>query len=118
VQEQQTERAAWVLAERSDSPALTGQIDPQVAHYTDQGALAEQIRDGQDALAAGDLPRATRLLSEALQRSRASGNQPTTQLLEQLVAEGPDGAAVLNAQADAVARKTLAIKAGRTTKLR
>jgi uncharacterized protein YegL len=117
-QEQQAERAAWVLAERSDDLALTGRIDPQVAHYTNQGALADQIRAGQDALAAGDLPRATRLLTEALQRSRASGNQPTTQLLEQLVTEGPGGTAVLNPQADAVARKTLAIKAGRTTKLR
>jgi uncharacterized protein YegL len=117
-QEQQAERAAWVLAARSDAPALTGQIDPQVAHYTNQGLLAEQIRAGQEALAAGDLPRATRMLTEALRRSRASGNQPTTQLLEQLVVEQPDGTATLNGQADAVARKTLAIQAGRTTKLR
>ena len=75
-------------------------------------------RQGQEALARGDNERATRLLGRALELSESTGNEQMARLLGNLVQKDQHGTLRLNPQADAVARKTLAINAGRTARLK
>ena len=75
------------------------------------------IKEGQDALAIGDNVKATRLLGEALVISERTGNEKVTRLLSSIVQRDANGTVRLNQQADAVAKKTLAINVGRTTRL-
>jgi uncharacterized protein YegL len=117
-QEEKTERKGWVFAEWTEDAAQAAQIDDQVAHYTNQEELSESIREGQEALAAGDSERATRLLGQALEISQRTGNEQMTRLLGNIVQRDSYGTVRLNQGADAVARKTLAIKAGKTSKLK
>jgi uncharacterized protein YegL len=116
--EQKSNRAGWIVAEVTDDPKQAAQIDPQVAHYTDQEELAAWLREGQEALALGDLGRATRILGQALNLSEQSGNAPITRMLKTIVLRDQAGTIQLNPQADLVARKTLAINIGRTSKIR
>jgi len=116
-QEEKSERKGWVFAQWTEDAAQATQIDDQVAHYTNQGELSESIREGQEALARGDDERATRLLGHALEISRRTGNLQMTKLLDDIVQEDANGTVRLNKAANAVARKTLAIKAGKTSKL-
>lgn len=116
-QEEKSERKGWVFAQWTEDAAQATQIDDQVAHYTHQEELSETIREGQEALAAGDNERATRLLGKALEISERTGNEQITQLLGNIVHKDSYGTLRLNQGADAVARKTLAIKAGKTSKL-
>ncbi len=116
VQEEKTAREAWVFAQWSADTSLTTRIDPQIAHYTHQEELARQIQEGQEALAQGNKDKATRLLGRALALSQQTNNEAITQLLSNIVLMEPNGTVRLK-QADAVARKTLAINVGRTTKL-
>jgi hypothetical protein len=116
-QEEKSARPGWVFVEWTDNLSLAAQIDPQVAHYTHQEELAEAIQAGQQALAAGDKERATLLLGKALDISQRTKNEQMTKLLGNLVQRDANGTVRLNPQATAVARQTLAIKAGETTRL-
>jgi hypothetical protein len=116
-QEEKSARPGWVFVEWTEDLALEAQIDPQVAHYTHQEELAEAIHAGQAALAAGEKERATLLLGKALDISQRTKNEQMTKLLGNLVQRDSNGTVKLNPQATAVARQTLAIKAGETTRL-
>ena len=116
-QEEKSARTGWVFVEWTENLALAAQIDPQVAHYTHQEELAEAIHAGQEALAAGDKERATLLLGKALDISQRTKNEQMTKLLGNLVQRDANGTVRLNPQATAVARQTLAIKAGETTRI-
>ncbi len=116
-QEEKSTRSGWTFAQWTEDTTLASQIEQHVAHYTHQEELAQRIHDGQAALATGDVARATRLLGEALEISERSGNERITKLLNTIVLRDAKGTIRLNQQADAVARKTLAINVGRTSKL-
>lgn len=73
-------RAVW-----STDVQLTTKINPAVAHYTGQAQLAEAIRDGLAARAAGDDRTATVLLGKAAKLAHESGNENTTRLLSKVV---------------------------------
>ncbi len=115
--EEKTERKAWIFASPTTDLEQASRVDPYVAHYVNQEALAVAVRDGQDALAQGDRARATRLLGEALTLSQQAGNAPVTRLLEEMVRVDPNGTVRLNETAGALQRKTLALRATRTSRL-
>jgi Ca-activated chloride channel family protein len=118
---EQTEKSTqegWVFVQWTADMQLAAQIEEHIAHYTHQEDLSRNIQQGQAALAAGDIARATKLLGDALLLSEQSGNEKITRLLSNLVLRDAKGTIRLNPQADAVARKTLAINAGRTSKLK
>ena len=116
-QEEKSVRDGWVFAQWTDNVHLAAQIEPHIAHYTNQEELSQRINDGQAALAAGDRERATRLLGEALGISERLGNERITKLLNTIVLRDEKGTIRLNQQADIVAKKTLEINVGRTSKL-
>lgn len=116
-QEEKSERSGWVFAQWTENANLAAQIEAHIAHYTNQEELSQRINDGQAALAAGDRERAVRLLGEALSISERLGNERITKLLNTIVLRDEKGTIRLNQQADAVAKKTLAINVGRTSKL-
>jgi uncharacterized protein YegL len=117
-QEEKSTCTGWVFAEWTEDAAQASQIEPHIAHYTNQEELSRRIQEGQAALAAGDNERATRLLGEALEISERSHNERITKLLSTIVLKDANGTIRLNKQADAVAKKTLAINVGRTSKLK
>ena len=116
--EEKSERTGWLFAQWSEDASLTAQIEAHIAHYTHQEELSQAIKEGQAALAAGDSAKATRLLGHALEISERSGNDKVTRLLSSIIQRDANGTIRLNTGADAVARKTLAINVGRTTKLK
>jgi Ca-activated chloride channel family protein len=111
-------QSGWVFVQWTEDSALAAQIEEHIAHYTNQEELARAIKEGQEALAAGDAARATALLGRALEMSERTRNEKITRLLQTIVLRDSKGTIHLNAQADAVARKTLAINVGRTSKLK
>ncbi len=115
--EEKSTRAGWVFVQWTEDLALASQIEAHIAHYTNQEELSRVIKEGQEALAFGDKARATRLLGEALAISERTGNQKVTLLLNSIVQRDANGTIRLNQEADAVAKKTLAINIGRTTRL-
>lgn len=115
--EEKSARSGWFFAQWTENTVMASQIEQHVAHYTNQEELAQLIHDGQEALAVEDSSRATRLLGEALEISERSGNERITKLLGTIVLRDAKGTIRLNHQADAVAKKTLAINVGRTSKL-
>lgn len=108
----------WVFVEWTEDLNLAAQVEEHIAHYTHEEELSDTIKQGQAALVAGDVVRATKLLSEALLMSEQSGNEKITHLLSNLVLRDDKGTIRLNPHVDAVARKTLAINTGRTSKLK
>ncbi|GHO48799.1 VWA domain-containing protein [Ktedonospora formicarum] len=117
-QVQKSTQEGWVFVQWTDNLQLAAQIEDHIAHYTNQEALSRNLKEGQEALVAGDVARATKLLGDALIQSEQSGNDKITRLLSNLVLRDAKGTIRLNTQADAVARKTLAINVGQTTKLK
>jgi uncharacterized protein YegL len=117
-QEEKSTTTGWVFAQWTEDMNLAAQFEPHIAHYTHQEELSQRINEGQAALAAGDKERATRLLGEALEISERTGNEHMTKLLSTIVFRDAKGTIRLNQQADAVAKKTLAINVGRTSKLK
>jgi hypothetical protein len=117
-QEEKSDRNGWIFAQWTENTAQAAQLDSHVAHYTNQEMLADNIRAGQEALARGDNERATHLLGQALVLSESSGNRQMTDLLHGIVVRDGNGTVRLNAHADAVARKTLAINVGHTSRLK
>jgi Ca-activated chloride channel family protein len=117
-QTQKSTQEGWVFVQWTEDMQLAAQIEEHIAHYTHQEDLSRTIQQGQAALTAGNLPLATKLLGDALLLSEQSGNEKITRLLSNLVLRDARGTIRLNPQADAVARKTLAINVGRTSKLK
>jgi len=115
--EEKSARTGWVFIQWTEDAALAAQVEQHIAHYTNQEELARMIKEGQDALAVGNNAKATRLLGEALAISERTGNDKVTRLLSSIVQRDANGTIRLNNQADAVAKKTLAINIGRTSKL-
>jgi hypothetical protein len=115
--EEKSERTGWVFVQWTQDMNLAAQIEQHIAHYTNQEELSQSIQQGQTALAAGDQEKATRLLARALEISERTRNERMTKLLNELVRRDEKGTIRLNQQADAVARKTLAINVGHTSKL-
>src|SRR5262249_27127670 len=115
--EEKATRTGWVFVQWTEDTALAAQVEQHIAHYTNQEQLSRIIKEGQDALALGDKAKATRLLGEALAISERTGNAKVTRLLSSIVQRDANGTIRLNQQADAVAKKTLAINIGRTIKL-
>jgi Ca-activated chloride channel family protein len=115
--EEKAARTGWVFVQWTEDTALAAQIEAHIAHYTNQEELSRIIKEGQEALALGDKAKATRLLGEALAISERTGNEKVTRLLSSIVQRDANGTIRLNQQADAVAKKTLAINVGRTTRL-
>ncbi len=117
-QEEKSARGGWVFVQWTEDTALASQIEQHIAHYTNQEELSRNIQEGQAALAVGDNEKATRLLGRALEISERTGNARVTLLLNDLLQRDDKGTIHLNKQADAVARKTLAINVSKTSKLK
>jgi hypothetical protein len=73
-------RAVW-----TDDEALSTRINPQVAHYTGQAELADNIQAGLQARRDGDEETATRRLGRAVQLAHESGNSTMAAMLEKVV---------------------------------
>jgi hypothetical protein len=74
-----------VIAAWTDDEGKAAVIDPAVAHYTGQSELADSVRQGLAARAAGDATKATALLGRAVQLAAAT-NPDTLRLLRTVVA--------------------------------
>jgi hypothetical protein len=113
---------ANVIAEWTDDAARSSAIDPRVAHYTGQVALAGAIADGLAAREAGDVPRAEERLGEAVRLAAESGHDDTARLLGGVVEvlDVKTGTVRLRPDADKAgamaldARSTRTITVGRT----
>lgn len=117
-QEEKSAQDGWVFVEWTEDARMAAQIEEHIAHYTHQEDLLRNLKEGQASLAAGDYDKATRMLGEALAISERTGNDRITRLLSQLIQRDSRGTIQLNKQASEVARKTLAINSGRTSKLK
>ena len=82
--ENETERAQ-VLAIWTDDEAQSAVIDRTVAHYTNQGELAQVIQEGLKARREGNEDEATKKLGRAVQLAAESGNEETAKLLSKVV---------------------------------
>ena len=74
-----------VKAKWSNDDALTTRIDPAVAAYTGQAELAQVIREGLAAKAAGHDEVATAKLGRAVQLADQTGNDEMTTRLKKVV---------------------------------
>lgn len=117
-QEEKPGQNGWVFVQWTEDAAMAAQVEQHIAHYTHQEELLRALQEGQASLAAGDYDKATRLLGEALEISERTGNERITRLLNQLVQRDAKGTIQLNKQTGEVARKTLAINSGRTSRLK
>jgi hypothetical protein len=117
-QEEKSTQEGWVYVQWTEDARQAAQIEEHIAHYTNQEDLLRALKEGQAFLAAGQYDKATRLLGEALTISERTGNERITRLLSQIIQRDPQGTLRLNQQASEVARKTLAINSGRTSKLK
>lgn len=117
-QEEKSTQEGWVYVQWTEDANQAAQMEEHIAHYTNQEDLLRALKDGQAYLAAGQYDKATRLLGEALAISERTGNDRITRLLSQIVQRDSKGTIQLNKQASEVARKTLAINSGRTSKLK
>lgn len=117
-QEEKATQEGWVFVQWTEDARMAAQIEEHIAHYTHQEDLLRNLKEGQASLAAGDYDKATRLLGQALEISERTGNERITRLLSQLIQRDSKGTIQLNKQASEVARKTLAINSGRTSKLK
>ncbi len=115
-QEERAPRESWVAIQWTNNASLAAQIDPHIAHYTDEKDLAERIQKGNEALARGDKQQAAMILAQALEVSQRTGNEKITKLLNTIVLQRADGTVQLK-DVDAITRKTLEIKQGSTSRL-
>ena len=113
---------ANVTAEWTDDASRSSAIDPRVAHYTGQVALAGAIADGLAAREVGDVARAEERLGEAVRLAAESGHDDTARLLGGVVEvlDVKTGTVRLRPDADKAgamaldARSTRTITVGRT----
>jgi Ca-activated chloride channel homolog len=116
-QEEKSTQEGWVFVQWTEAATLAAQVEEHIAHYTHQEDLLRSLKEGQAYLAAGDYEKATRVLGQALVISERTGNERITRLLSQIIQRDSKGTLQLNKQAGEVARKTLAINSGRTSRL-
>jgi uncharacterized protein YegL len=116
-QEEKSAQDGWVFVQWTEDATLAAQMEEHIAHYTHQEDLLRALKEGQSYLAAGQYEKATRLLGQALEISERTGNERITRLLSSIVMRDAKGTIQLNKQAGEVARKTLAINSGRTSRL-
>jgi hypothetical protein len=105
-----------VTGEWTDDASRSSAIDPKVAHYTGQVALAGAIADGLAARDAGDVAVAEERLGEAVRIAAESGHTDTARLLEGVVhvLDAKTGTVALRADADAAGTMALDARRGRT----
>jgi hypothetical protein len=109
---------ANMTAEWTDDVSRSSAIDPKVAHYTDQVALAGAIADGLAAREAGDVARAEERLGEAVRLAAESGHDDTAQLLAGVVHVVDAKTGTVRLRADADKAGTMALDARGTRTLR
>ncbi|MDT7578932.1 MAG: hypothetical protein QOK35_192 [Pseudonocardiales bacterium] len=107
---------ANVTAEWTDDAARSSVIDPKVAHYTGQVALAGAIEAGLAARDAGDVGVAEERLGEAVRLAAESGHTDTARLLAGVVEvlDVKTGTVRLRADADKAGTMALDARRGRT----
>jgi von Willebrand factor type A C-terminal domain/von Willebrand factor type A domain len=107
---------AIVTAEWTDDASRSSAIDPKVAHYTGQVALAGAIADGLAAREAGDVALAEERLGEAVRLAAESGHTDTARLLAGVVevVDVRTGTVRLRADADKAGTMALDARRGRT----
>lgn len=107
---------ANVTAEWTDDAGRSSAINPRVAHYTGQVALAGAIADGLAAREAGDVAAAESSLGEAVRLAAESGHTDTARLLEGVVhvLDVRTGTVRLRADADKAGTMALDARRGRT----
>ena len=107
---------ANVTAEWTDDVNRSSAIDPKVAHYTGQVALAGAIADGLAAREAGDVAVAEARLGEAVRLAAESGHADTARLLAGVVQvlDVKTGTVRLRADADKAGTMALDARRGRT----
>jgi hypothetical protein len=74
-----------VVATWTDDESLSTRINPEVAHYTGQEELAQEIQEGLEAREKGDEDSATVHLGRAAKLAHESGNDETTNRLKKVV---------------------------------
>jgi hypothetical protein len=91
-----------VLAKWTDDIALSTKINPQVAHYTGQEEKASLLREGVEAMEAGDEQTATAKLGRARKLALAGGDTATAKLVERVVevVDEPSGTVRLKQKQD------------------
>ena len=102
---------ANVTAEWTDDAVRSSAIDPRVAHYTGQVALAAAVADGLAAREAGDVARAEERLGEAVRLAAESGHDDTAQLLAGVVEVLDVKTGTVRLRADADKAGTMALDA-------
>jgi hypothetical protein len=115
VQEENAPRERWVAVEWTRDTALATQIDPHIAHYTDEEGLSDLIKRGNEALKQGD-KQAADLLLKALEMAQNVHNTQITEILTRIVTRGADGRAQLKA-VSSLDKTTLEITEGKTSRL-
>ena len=107
---------ANVTAEWTDDAVRSSAIDPKVAHYTGQVALAAAVADGLAAREVGDVARAEQRLGEAVRLAAESGHGDTAQLLAGVVdvLDVKTGTVRLRADADKAGTMALDARGTRT----
>jgi hypothetical protein len=108
-----------VYAEWTDDAARSSAIDPKVAHYTGQVALAAAVADGLAAREQGDVARAEEQLGEAVRLATESGHDDTAQLLANVVEvlDARTGTVRLRADADKAGTMALDARGTRTVRV-
>lgn len=111
---------AKILAIWSSDEAQSAIINPQVAHYTGQGELAQAIQEGLAARQAGNEEEATVKLGKAAKLAAETGNEATTKLLRKVVdiVDAQEGTVKLRPNVSTEDVMTLDTRSTKTTKMR
>lgn len=111
---------AKILAIWSSDEAQSAIINPEVAHYTGQGELAQAIQEGLAARQAGNEEVATVKLGKAAKLAAETGNEATTKLLRNVVdiVDAQEGTVKLRRNVSTEDVMTLDTRSTKTTKLR
>lgn len=83
----------------SEDESMTARINSQVAHYTGQAELKENIEEGLQALNNDDFETATKRLGKAIKLAKESGNNAALTSLNNVVEVDQDGTVRLKAGA-------------------
>jgi hypothetical protein len=108
-----------VLAVWTDDERLSTRINREVAHYTGQAELAENIQEGLEARGAGDETTATFKLGRAVALAQASGNDASLKLLQAVVEidDAASGTVRLRRDVDDADEMALDTRSTRTVRL-
>jgi hypothetical protein len=108
-------RAVW-----TDDLAASTKINRQVAHYTNEGDLAEAIQTGLAARAAGDVEQATARLGTAVRLAAEAGREDTAKMLAKVVdvVDEKEGTVRLKSQAASIDVEMAAVGSRKTQQVR